>query len=83
MQTGPRTVAVDALSVDPTPRPRDPRAEFGLPAHRVLGGAGGMIAENLTGLDRLVAARAVEVYLFPLRLPGADGAPALAVARVG
>jgi kynurenine formamidase len=82
VQAGARTVAVDALSVDPTPRPGDPQAEFGLPAHRVLCGAGGVIAENLTGLDRLVGARAVEVYLFPLRLPGADGAPVRAVARV-
>ncbi|WP_031172312.1 cyclase family protein [Streptomyces durhamensis] len=80
---GARTVAVDALSVDPTPRPGDPPADHGLPAHRVLCGAGGVIAENLTGLDRLVGAETVEVFLFPLRLPGADGAPVRAVARVG
>ncbi|MCZ0985190.1 hypothetical protein O1M54_04915 [Streptomyces diastatochromogenes] len=42
-----------------------------------------MIAENLTGLERLVGAEAVEVFLFPLLLPGADGAPVRAVARVG
>ncbi|MQY34159.1 Kynurenine formamidase [Streptomyces sp. RB17] len=80
---GARTVAVDALSVDPTPRPGAPQAEFGLPAHRVLCGAGGVIAENLTGLDRLVGTERVEVFLFPLRLPEADGAPVRAVARVG
>ncbi|MFE6487807.1 cyclase family protein [Streptomyces sp. NPDC057757] len=77
---GVRTVAVDALSVDPT-------GGAGLPAHRVLCGAGGVIAENLTGLDRVVAAQEaglpVEVFLFPLRLPGADGAPVRAMARVG
>ncbi|MET7289515.1 cyclase family protein [Streptomyces sp. NPDC005573] len=78
---GVRTVAVDALSVDPTPEPGDTGADSGLPAHRVLCGAGGVIAENLTGLDRLVGAREVEVFLFPLRLPGADGAPVRAVAR--
>ncbi|MFF4394211.1 cyclase family protein [Streptomyces sp. NPDC001480] len=80
---GARTVAVDALSVDPTPWPGDPHAGSGLPAHRVLCGAGGVVAENLTGLDRLVGAEAVEVFLFPLRLPGADGAPVRAVARTG
>jgi kynurenine formamidase len=80
---GVRTVAVDALSVDPTPRPGDAVADFELPAHRVLCGAGGVIAENLTGLERLVGAEQVEVFLFPLRLPGADGAPVRAVARVG
>ncbi|MEU6576713.1 cyclase family protein [Streptomyces sp. NPDC046805] len=81
VEAGVRTVAVDALSVDPTPQPGDPLADFGLPAHRVLCGAGGVIAENLTGLEQLVDAREVEVFLFPLRLPGADGAPVRAVAR--
>lgn len=53
----------------------------------MLCGAGGVIAENLTGLDRLAeaqaAGRSVEVFLFPLRLAGADGAPIRATARVG
>ncbi|MEU9209878.1 cyclase family protein [Streptomyces sp. NPDC048415] len=75
-----RTVGVDALSVDPTGDPD-------LAAHRVLCGAGGVIAENLTGLDRVAAAQAagysVEVFLFPLHLPGADGAPVRATARIG
>ncbi|SDM33903.1 cyclase family protein [Nonomuraea jiangxiensis] len=77
---GIRTVGIDALSVDPTPA-----ADF--PAHRVLCGAHAVIAENLTGLDRLLDAQArgrpIEVFLLPLRLPGADGAPVRAVARVG
>ncbi|WP_328584586.1 cyclase family protein [Streptomyces sp. NBC_00370] len=87
--TGVRTVAVDALSVDPTPGPGDPHPQDGdgLAAHRVLCGAGGVIAENLTGLDRVVeaqrAGQRIEVSLFPLRLAGADGAPVRAVARIG
>ncbi|MFI7617031.1 cyclase family protein [Nonomuraea terrae] len=80
VQAGVRTVGIDALSVDPTPAD-----DF--PAHRVLCGAHAVIAENLTGLDRLLDAQArglpIEVSLLPLRLPGADGAPVRAVARVG
>ncbi|MBC6460878.1 cyclase family protein [Actinomadura sp. HBU206391] len=81
---GVRTVGIDALSVDRTPGDGE---EFSLAAHRVLCGAGAVIAENLTGLDRLLDAQAsglpIEVSLFPLRLAGADGAPVRAVARVG
>ncbi|WP_242901503.1 cyclase family protein [Actinomadura terrae] len=81
---GVRTVGIDALSVDRTPPPGS--EDFSLAAHRVLCGAGAVIAENLTGLDRLLdaqaAGRAVTVYLFPLALAGADGAPVRAVAQV-
>ncbi|MEU8031354.1 cyclase family protein [Streptomyces sp. NPDC049099] len=82
VEAGVRTVAVDALSVDPTPQPGEPVTGSGLPAHRVVCGTGGVVAENLTGLERLVDAWDVEVFLFPLHLPGADGAPVRAVARV-
>ncbi|MFE5286885.1 cyclase family protein [Nocardia sp. NPDC056611] len=77
---GVRTVGVDALSVDPTPAEE-------IPVHRILCGAHAVIAENLTGLAAVLAAQEagqrVEVSLFPLQLPGADGAPVRAVARVG
>ncbi|MFG1707696.1 cyclase family protein [Nonomuraea sp. M3C6] len=78
VERGIRTVGIDALSVDPTPAD-----DF--PAHRVLCGAHAVIAENLTGLDRLLAARGrpIEVFMLPIRLAGADGAPVRAVARVG
>ena len=83
---GVRTVGIDALSVDRTP-PSGSSVEFSLASHRVLCGAGAVIAENLTGLGRVLAAsdagRAVEVSLFPLAIAGADGAPVRAVARVG
>jgi arylformamidase len=80
VERGVRTVGIDALSVDPTPA-----EDF--PAHRVLCGAHAVIAENLTGLDRLLDAQArsrpIEVWMMPLRLDGADGAPVRAVARIG
>lgn len=81
---GVRTVGLDALSADVTPAPGDPFE--GLPTHLVLATAGCVIAENLTGLERVLAAQAadarVDVSLFPLHLPGADGAPVRAVADV-
>ncbi|MFJ6212452.1 cyclase family protein [Streptomyces sp. NPDC092296] len=87
VDAGVRTVAVDALSVDRTPDPADHAAEFSLAAHRVLCGAGAVIAENLTNLGPVIAAdaaaRPVHLSLFPLRLTAADGAPARVVARIG
>ncbi len=84
VDAGVRTVGIDALSVDRTPGPGQ---EFSLAAHRVLCGAGAVIAENLTGLARLLQAqtqgRPIEVFLFPLPLAAADGAPVRAVARLG
>ena len=81
---GVRTVAVDALSVDPTPPPGSD--DFSLAVHRVLCGAGAVIAENVTGLDAVVdayeAGCSIEIFLFPIALAAADGAPARAVARV-
>ncbi|ACY98903.1 cyclase family protein [Thermomonospora curvata] len=77
---GVRTVGIDALSVDRTPARGE--QDFSLAAHRALLEPGGVIAENLTGLDRLVQAPAeAEVFLFPVRLTG-DGAPVRAVARL-
>lgn len=83
---GVRTVGIDALSIDRTPPPGAGPEEFSLAAHRVLCGAGAVIAENLTGLAGLLAAqsagRPIVVSLFPIRLACADGAPVRAVARV-
>jgi arylformamidase len=78
-ESGVPTVGVDALSVDPTPPDE-------LRAHRALCGAHVVIAENLRNLDRLLDAQAagheIEVFLLPLHLGAADGAPVRAVARV-
>ncbi|MFJ9365685.1 cyclase family protein [Nocardia sp. NPDC101769] len=77
---GVRTVGIDALSVDPTPTEE-------IPVHRILCGAHAVIAENLTGLGEVLMAQQagerVEVSMFPLSLPGSDGAPVRAVACVG
>ncbi|MFD5758197.1 hypothetical protein ACFWIZ_24070, partial [Streptomyces sp. NPDC127044] len=70
----------------PAHRPHPPTGPVDLPSHRVLCGAGGVIAENLTGLGGVADAQAAgcstEVFLFPLRLAGADGGPVRATARI-
>ncbi|MFD4431592.1 cyclase family protein [Nocardia sp. NPDC058497] len=82
VDAGIRTIGIDAPSID-----LSEAEDLDLPAHRILCGAHAVIAENLTNLDRLLAAQSagasIEVSLFPLRLSGADGAPIRAVARVG
>jgi kynurenine formamidase/ketosteroid isomerase-like protein len=84
---GYRAVGLDALSVDPSPHPGSvaSAAAHGFPAHDILAGNGCIIVENLTGLelvhDALASGSEVEVFLFPLSIPDADGAPIRAVAR--
>jgi len=70
---GIRTVGIDAPSID-APQSRE------LPTHHVLARAGVVIAENLTNLDQVPTG--ATVWLLPLPLTGADGAPARAVAVI-
>jgi kynurenine formamidase len=74
---GVRTVALDALSLDETVPGGEPAGGFA--AHLHVLGAGGVIVENLRGLDGVRTAEPV-LSLLPLRLAGADGAPVRAVA---
>jgi ketosteroid isomerase-like protein len=73
--------------VDPTWHGEEgsPAAGDAFPAHEILAASGCVIVENLTGLDGVQRAAAegaaVEVFLFPLNIPGSDGAPIRAVAR--
>ena len=92
---GYRAVGLDALSVDPTSpgathgdqqgNQDGGPAGGGFPAHDILAGNGCIIVENLTGLEQVQratdAGSDVELFLFPLNIPGADGAPIRAVAR--
>jgi kynurenine formamidase/ketosteroid isomerase-like protein len=79
---GYRAVGLDALSVDPSAEGQD---SDGFPAHQILAASGCAIIENLTGLEDIsnavAAGSEVEVFLFPLSIPGADGAPMRAMAR--
>lgn len=74
---GAALVGIDTPSVDP----RDPTS--GYPAHQILLGAQIPIVEGLCGLDRLPdEPDASRFACFPLKLAGADGAPARAIAIV-
>jgi kynurenine formamidase len=74
---GVRTVALDALSLDETVLGGEPAAGF--PAHLAVLGAGGVIVENLRGLDAVRSAEPL-LSVLPLRIAGADGAPVRAIA---
>lgn len=77
VDAGVRTVGIDALNIDATPE--DLHA-IRFDTHEVLLGASGVIVENLTRLADLAVLRDPVVSVFPLKLPGADGAPVRAVA---
>ena len=72
-----RSVAIDALSVDETvlegPHPEN------FPAHHLLLGTGGVIAENLKNIAAVNFPDPL-LSILPVRLGGADGAPVRAVA---
>jgi kynurenine formamidase len=76
--TGVRTVGVDAFSIDETSGDGAPPGGF--PAHEAVLGAGGVVVENLTGLDALIGFAEPVLSVLPLRLTGGDGAPVRAVA---
>jgi len=77
VDTGVRTVGVDALSLDETLD--DVHHGLGWPCHRVVLGAGGVLLENLANLDRIDFADPL-VSALPPRITGVDGSPVRAVA---
>ncbi|CAN5695532.1 cyclase family protein [soil metagenome] len=77
LDSGVKTVAIDALNVDETVL-EDPHPE-GYPVHHLICGAGGVIAENLTGVGSVAFSEPI-LSLLPIKLGGSDGAPVRAVA---
>lgn len=69
---GLRGVGIDAVSVDAA-------GSDSFPVHRILLGGGLVIVENLTGLGPLAGLR-LQFCCLPLRIAGADGSPARAIA---
>ena len=80
MATGVRVLGVDTLSPDETIIDGT-NGEFVFGAHKVILGAGGVIAENLTNLDALLGKDAI-VSLVPLNIWGCDGSPIRAFASI-
>ena len=77
LDAGVRTVAVDALNVDATVL--EGEQPDGYPAHHLILGAGGVIAENLANLGAIDFPEPL-ISLLPIKLGGSDGAPVRAVA---
>ena len=69
---GVKVVGVDYLSVEQFRNP-------GAPAHHVLLGAGAIVIEGLNLRD--VEPGSYEMFCLPLRVVGADGAPARVILR--
>jgi len=78
VKNGAKLVGVDCGTVDLATNRREPG--FNWPVHHILLSHGVLVAEHLTGLRPLAGSR-IEAMLLPLKIKGADGAPARAVAR--
>lgn len=74
---GVTTILVDAPSPDETPDGDHPGE--GYPCHRLVAAAGGVVGENLCGLERIDWPDPL-ISVLPIRLEAADGAPVRAVA---
>ncbi|MFZ2529817.1 MAG: cyclase family protein [Rhodococcus sp. (in: high G+C Gram-positive bacteria)] len=72
LDRGVRTIGIDAPSLDATGA-----TEF--PAHWLVADAGGVICENLCGLERIDFPNPL-ISILPIRLRDGDGAPVRAVA---
>ena len=77
LDNGVGTIAIDALNVDETVL-EGPHPE-GYPVHKLLCGAGCVIAENLTGIGA-VDFPSPFLSLLPIKLGGSDGSPVRTVA---
>lgn len=76
-----RRVKLVGLDVPTPDLPVTQRADgFTWPVHKILLGAGVLVAEHLRGL-RALAGRRVEVVMAPLNIADGDGAPVRALAR--
>ncbi|KAI0827675.1 putative cyclase [Trametes gibbosa] len=80
LDLGVRVLGLDTMSPD-----KVTEEEECADVHRIVLGGGGIIVENLTGLDTLVdnSWKQVLVSLLPLSLAGCDGSPIRAVAWQG
>jgi kynurenine formamidase len=79
VERGVKLVALDVATPDMPEAVRPPG--FDWPVHRLLLGAGVLIAEHLNRLDQ-VTGRRFRAYALPIPIVGSDGAPARIVAEL-
>ncbi|KAJ3553370.1 hypothetical protein NM688_g3649 [Phlebia brevispora] len=80
VELGVQTIGIDAMGPDETKvGVSDVMAESDFTVHRVALGAGMVIAENLTNLDKIQSGSWV-VSVMPLKISGGDGSPVRAYA---
>lgn len=77
IELGMGVLGIDTLSPDETHMEETADGNFGV--HDTILRAGGMIVENLTGLEQLPSYR-VNVSLLPMKITNCDGSPIRAVA---
>jgi kynurenine formamidase len=77
LERGARTFCLDTQNIDETPDDRHPG--IGFPVHLLIADAGGIVVENLAGLEQIEWDDPL-ISVLPLRLTGADGSPTRAVA---
>jgi kynurenine formamidase len=77
LERGVLTFCLDTQNIDETPDDEHPGSGF--PVHHLIAAAGGIIVENLTGLEQVTFDHPL-ISVLPLRLTGADGSPTRAVA---
>lgn len=80
LAAGVRTIGIDAINIDETPAGDLDLSAFR--CHAAISAADGVIVENLANLQALYGLAEPLISVVPLRLAGADGAPARAVALV-
>lgn len=79
VERGVRVIGVDTLGPDEMKLDGEEEAE-GVSAHEVILGAGGLIAENLRGVEEVIGMERPIVSLLPIKIGGCDGAPIRAIA---
>ena len=79
---GVRVIGVDTFGPDEMKFGEDGVEEMaeGVSAHEVILGAGGLIAENLRGVEEVIGLERPIVSLLPVKIGGCDGAPIRAIA---
>lgn len=80
VERGVRVIGVDTLGPDEMKIGEVEAEAEGISAHEVILGVGGMIAENLRGVEEVIGLEKPIVSLLPVKIGGCDGAPIRAIA---